>query len=462
MLIKNQIKEITCRPNNKKILEDKGYKWKYNELIKIKVEDLSNGSAIYINVRCDNCLKILENIRYCDYLKQVKEDGKYYCRKCGHKLFAGENLRKTKLKNSLSFEKWCVNNNRQDVLDRWDYELNENIKPSEINYKTGKKYYFKCPRGLHESELKNIKDFTNGHEGSIKCKKCNSFVQWGIDNLGKDFIEKYWDYEKNTVDPWEISYSSDKKIYIICQEKDYHGSYPMRCADFTKGQRCPYCSNRNGKIHPLDSLGTLYPEVLKIWSDKNKKSPYKYAPHSGEYVYWKCHEGKHEDYYRKIHDSNDADFRCPECVKENNESILQGKVRKYIESLNYTIKHENKCTLIPINPKLKGTNNTLPYDNEIKELKLIIEVHGIQHYKITNFHKLTAKRKNTTPEYELHMQKVRDRYKRMYAKSKINNYHYLEIPYWTDDNEETWKNLIDNKINEITNIKYIEQQNKSA
>jgi len=64
----------------------------------------------------------------------------------------------------------------------------------------------------------------------------------------------------------------------------------------------------------------------------------------------------------------------------------------------------------------------------------------------------------------------------MFAKSKINNYHYLEIPYYTDDKKETWKKLIDDKINEICGIrginkavnekyiedKYIEQQNKSA
>ena len=78
---------------------------------------------------------------------------------------------------------------------------------------------------------------------------------------------------------------------------------------------------------------------------------------------------------------------------------------------------------------------------------------------------LQAKKNNTTPEKELHYQKLKDRYKRMLAKSKINNYYYLEIPYYTDDKDETWKKLINDKISEINriiNIKYIEQQNKSA
>ena len=41
-----------------------------------------------------------------------------------------------------SFKQWCTENNRQDVLDRWDYDLNY-CKPCDIGYATNHKYYFK-------------------------------------------------------------------------------------------------------------------------------------------------------------------------------------------------------------------------------------------------------------------------------------------------------------------------------
>jgi len=44
-----------------------------------------------------------------------------------------------------TFEQWCLDNNRLDILNRWDYELNK-CKPSKIGYSTKKKYYFKCPK----------------------------------------------------------------------------------------------------------------------------------------------------------------------------------------------------------------------------------------------------------------------------------------------------------------------------
>ena len=525
---------------NKEHYISKGYLFtKIGDEFEVKVEDLTNNSNIKVNVKCDSedCNNpYLKPIHWQTYLKCVKNDGKYYCHKCAipQRII---NATATKLKNGRSFEQWCIENDNQDVLDRWDYVLNI-LKPSEILYGTPKKYYFKCPRGIHKSELKCINSFTNGHQGTMNCNQCNSFAQYNIDNIGDDFLEKYWDYENNNKlgnNPWGISYASNKYVYIYCQEKDYHDSYytncfefsinntrcpycdskkihprdsfaqyhinntdinfldkywdwdknivnpwgisrsnntqiiyikcqkenyhdsyKTMCNDFTNGHRCSYCNSNSGKVHPLDSLGKVLEDkgLLNLWSDKNKKSPYEYPPYSHQQVYWKCPEGKHDDYPREISSSNCKYFYCPKCIRENNESILQNKIRKYINTLNYIILHEHNCSILPINPKLKGANNTLPYDNEIKELKLIIECHGEQHYKITGFHKLHAKRNNTTPEYELHYQKVKDRYKRMFAKSQ--GHFYLEIPYFLDDKEETWKKLINDKI------KYIEEQNNIA
>ena len=73
------------------------------------------------------------------------------------------------------------------------------------------------------------------------------------------------------------------------------------------------CSNH--KIIKENSLGTINPEVLDLWSDKNDKTPYEYAPVSGEVVWWKCNNGIHEDYQRKISNSQSRDFICPECGK---------------------------------------------------------------------------------------------------------------------------------------------------
>lgn len=333
--------------------------------ITIKTKDLLNNSGVFVEVKCDclNCKSpYLTPIRWVDYNKYVHEEGKYYCHDCAINLFGKEKSNKTKLANSISFEQWCIGNDKQDILNRWDYELN-NKKPSEIAFSTHKKFWFKCYRGIHKSELKDIHRFAQG-EGNIICKSCNSIAQWGIDNICEDFLDKYWS-EKNIISPWKISHSSRTEVW------------------------------------------------------------------------WKCLEGKHKDFYRKINRSNNYDFRCPKCIRERDESFLQGKVRLYIESLGYTILHENKCNIIPINPK---TNYPLPFDNEVKELKLIIEVHGSQHY-------IESSGKWFNKNFDLHKRQLLDRYKKFIAYKQ--DYNYIAMPYWTDDKEETWKKLIDDKIKEL-------------
>lgn len=363
-----------------------------------------------------------------------------------------------------SFEQWCLDNISLDIafkiLSRWDYELNK-CKPSEISHAShgfnNKGYWFKCPRGLHESELHNIKSFTSNNT-SLNCRKCNSFAQWGIDNLGNDFLEKYWS-DKNIINPWEIDKSSRIEVLINCLEKNYHNNYSIKCFNFILGNRCPCCAGKT--VHPLDSLGTTLKDrnLLYIWSDKNKKSPYEYTPNSGNYVWFKCVNNKHKDYYKRIMDAYRIDFHCHMCTQKQTESYIQQKVRLYIETLGYPIFHENNCTLRPINlikPPI-GTKNKnrkggrLRYDNEIiiEGKHLFIETMGSQHERIEQFHILSAKTNGTTIQQEFEYELAKDKFKEDYIYQQGDNYYYLPVWYYDFDNKNTYKDIIDNKINNI-------------
>jgi hypothetical protein len=53
---------------------------------------------------------------------------------------------------------------------------------------------------------------------------------------------------------------------------------------------------------------------------------------------------------------------------------------------------------------------------------------------------------HSSPKEEFNKQKLYDRYKKYVA--FCNGYFYLVIPYWTEK-DESYKQLIDDKINEI-------------
>lgn len=444
----SKIVKVKWNRRIKKHFEDLGYVYtKYGDEFEVKVEDLTEGSNVKVECSCDNCKKPLM-WTYQAYNKHVKEDGKTYCNECANKLYVGENSRKTKLKNGKSFYDWCVEKNRQDLLDRWDYKLN-GCNPKDVSYNTHKKMWFKCKiHPEHKSELKHIASFTNGQEGSIKCKQCNSIAQYILDNFLNKDLYKIWDKEKNeNLNPWTIDKGSKIKIWIKCQEKDYHGSYETTPNWFSKGARCSYCDGK--KVHPVDSLGQYVIDNYReeflwiVWSDKNKINPFEVSIHSHKKAWWNCPDNKHESYERDCKTSVKLEFRCPKCIEERKESMYEEKTRLYLKKLSYEVKTEHNCTIRPINPK---TGHPLPFDNEIvleNEKHLIIEVHGEQHYKTNRLYIKT--------EEKLEYQRYKDEYKKEQCIQA--GYEYLEIPYTAFDKKETYKNLIDNKIKEILNRK---------
>ena len=434
-------------PRNKKYYEELGYVFTtYGDEFEVKVEDLAKGSMYKVQCICDNCGEMLPPWTYQSYNRSVKEDGKTYCNKCAKKIYGVNNIKKTRLKNSKSFYDWCIENNRQDLLDRWDYELN-GCSPKDVCYGSGDKYYFKCLKhSNHKSELKKIDIIVSGKDGVVNCKQCNSVAQYILDNFPDKKLEEVWDYEKNgDLDPWKICRGSNKiKVWIKCQEKDYHGSYEVKCNNFTQIEsRCPYCLGK--KVHSKDSLGQYIIDnfredfLWKVWSNKNVVSPFEISPNSHKKVWWNCVEDKHEPYERSCASSTRLEYRCSKCVEERKDSIIEEKTRLYLEKLGYEVLTEYRCSILPHNPK---TKQPLPFDNEIvlKNGKhLIIEVHGIQHYKITGYY-------NKTKE-DLEYQQYKDKYKKDYCIQM--GYEYLEIPYTAFDKKETYKKLINNKIKEI-------------
>lgn len=233
-------------------------------------------------------------------------------------------------------------------------------------------------------------------------------------------------------------------IYMICHKHRYVGVQRVRKENLKREGtcKCAYCIGR--KVHPLDSFGEKHKDKIDLWSDKNKKTAFEYSPSSNKKALFKCENGLHKDYPRTINDINRRGFRCPECEKIKKESCLQQKVRLYFNDLGYSLNHEYDCSIIDTNPI---TNYKMPYDNqEDDKLKLIIEVHGKQHYEIDKFTIMQAKRNNKTPEEILKYQQFKDRHKKEYALSQ--GYHYLEIPYYAIKNDY-YKNIIDQKIKEI-------------
>lgn len=76
-------------------------------------------------------------------------------------------------KEKYTFYQWCVDNNKQDLLENWDYEAT-GFSPSDITYASAKPVYFKCPNGIHDSFKRRVYTITNkkSDQKNFRCIEC--------------------------------------------------------------------------------------------------------------------------------------------------------------------------------------------------------------------------------------------------------------------------------------------------
>lgn len=214
-----------------------------------------------------------------------------------------------------SFKQFCEDTNNEELLNLWDYSLNSK-RPEEVGYSSMKKYWFKCPRGLHSASEVPIGNITKAYKQNKKyciCHKCNSIGQYIIDNYGQDYLDSIWS-DNNKTSYYDVEKSSKNIIWLKCNNNQGHPDYALSANNFHKSHSCPYCSGK--KVCLTNSFGYMYPEAINIWSDKNEKTPFDYYYNSNEKVWFKCENGVHADYERKVKDQYAAKYFCPECGLE--------------------------------------------------------------------------------------------------------------------------------------------------
>lgn len=171
----------------------KGYIFsKYGDKFLVNVTDLTKSSHALVNVRCDDCGKLIENVIWRNYQRSIqKEKGKYYCKACAMKKYGGlnkltdEEIQKRvdeKLKWKILEIKRVNWNTYIDLIDNDGY-MYYNINVSGINKFVPKKFnksnIYTAQNINLWCELNNISikliDNYNGNNKNLKwqCLDCN-------------------------------------------------------------------------------------------------------------------------------------------------------------------------------------------------------------------------------------------------------------------------------------------------
>lgn len=339
----------------------------------------------------------------------------------------------------------------------WNFDKNISIDPYTVSRGSNKKVWWKCDICGHEW-CAFVSNVTKGKKcpECAKQKRYKTFIANKISkgnsfgDLYPEFL-KFWDYEKNiNITPFDILPNCMKEVWWVCNNGHniYKSANAMVSSLLCGNSGCKYCSGME-VLSGFNDIATTHPELLDEWDYDNNTnvSPENISFGSTESVWWKCKVCGHV-WKASPNSRTNRESGCPECARHMTTSKLQIKVENYIKSkYGFDILHERDCTIIAKNPQ---TGYLLPYDNDIdvNGVRLIIEVHGEQHYHITEFTRTNATKRGVKPEEEFEYQQYKDIIKKEYAIS--NGYEYLEIPYHAAMHQ-MYKILIDNKIQDIIN-----------
>ena len=140
------------------------------------------------------------------------------------------------------------------LLSEWDYEMNKELDPTSVTYKSKKRVWWKCEKG--HSWISAVDNRTNGST----CPYCSGKLPIvGVNDLKtlRPDLALEWHPSKNgALKPENVKEFSAKRVWWICRKgHEWEAAISNRTS---QNSGCPYCSNK--KVLPgYNDFATICP-----------------------------------------------------------------------------------------------------------------------------------------------------------------------------------------------------------
>lgn len=206
---------------------------------------------------------------------------------------------------------YCQKNNKEYLLQEWDYDLNIDIDIKTILTGSNKRAWWICLKCGHKWQARII-DRVKNNNGCPAC--ANKVLVVGVNDLVTKYpnIAKEWHPTKNkNLTPQNVRATELKKVWWLCSNgHPFLQSVNLRT---TRNQGCPICNNQKILVGYND-LATTHPDVAKEWHPtKNKNlTPQDVTAGSKRKIWWKCKKG--HEFEQSIDKRTYRKQSCPYCV----------------------------------------------------------------------------------------------------------------------------------------------------
>jgi len=212
---------------------------------------------------------------------------------------------KLAIKNSLA----VIN---PKLSKEWHPTKNKDRTPYDVVPGSGKKAWWKCPKGDDHVWEAVIASRAKNNCG---CPYCSGRYADKNNNLKKTNPElaKEWHPTKNgKLKPSDYTPKSGLVVWWKCPKGDDH-EWQSTIANRASGNGCPVCSGR--KVVKSNCLAILNPKLAKEWhpTKNEKQTPYDVTLGSNKKVWWKCPKGDDHEWKTTVAERT-AGSSCPICA----------------------------------------------------------------------------------------------------------------------------------------------------
>ena len=276
------------------------------------------------------------------------------------------------------------------------------LSPREVLKGNDSKFWFVCDVCEHEFDASPdkitgelgrwcpyccipVKKLCN-KEDCVICFKKTFLSYAGKTKNGKKKVD-CWNYEKNDLDPIEVTLSSSNKYWFICDVCEHNfKSSPSKITSMNE-KWCPYCCVNNKKLCVDPECNFCKPRRFSSYMGMTSRGKFKKDCFDMIKNRTDIHNISisNKDLYWFICDVCGGSFKqCTNCITSSKpkwcpfcKNKTEGKFKHYFENKypEYKLKYQPKWDWCK-----SEKDNCLPFDFAIKKLKIIIEIDGEQHF----------------------------------------------------------------------------------
>lgn len=196
------------------------------------------------------------------------------------------------------------------LASEWHPTKNGALTPHDFTPSSGKKVWWKCPKGSDHEWPAVIASRNKG----IGCPICSNQRLAKSNSLGtvNPKLAKEWHPTKNKeLTPFDVLPSTKRVVWWQCAINPDH-EWEATLNNRSNGKGCPFCANQ--KITRENSLGAINPSLAEQWhpAKNGKLTPFDVAPSAQRKVWWKCPKGDDHVWEATVN-HRATGTGCPKC-----------------------------------------------------------------------------------------------------------------------------------------------------